>query len=144
MCIEIPQISDEELIRLYARLKPIVTVDGHKYWLREFLGTYCLKDTSYLWRVSKDIRDRVDMSTIVAYPEDFMTLHQKSFYDSFKPTIAEIYAQLIQNVSEEILNKAVAFEMVRKPMNCDDNVLNPEAFDQGYYAALIRLYFPVA
>ena len=52
--VSIPDISDEELLRRYQKIKPIVEVECVKYFLREFSKEE-LKNQSYINEVEKNI-----------------------------------------------------------------------------------------
>ena len=134
--VSIPKISDEELAKRYQQIKPIVKINGVKYWLRDFSFDE-LKSISYLWNREKDKREKVDMSTLKEYPDwDFECLHIYGYPGMFKPSIAEVLAQ----IPEDEAIWAVAFEIIGTPQTSDDFHRNRNAFRQGFHSSIVRLY----
>ena len=63
---------------------------------------------------------------------DFECIHKYGYCGLFKPSIAEVLAQ----ISEEDLEMADAFEIIR----LQDWAKNKIVFDQGYHISVVRLY----
>lgn len=134
--VSIPKISKEELIDRYKRIKPIVTIDGVKYFLREF-NERELRNISYIWKKEEDKREKVDMDMYVERQDlDFECLHRYGYYGLFKPSIAEVLSQ----ISELDVTFVDAFEIIESPETCADFKRNPVAFDQGFHSSTVRLY----
>jgi hypothetical protein len=64
------------------------------------------------------------------------THHSWGHYSLFKPSIAEVLAQ----IPAEHLNQVVAFEIVVKPETAEDLNKDLEALNAGYHVATTRLY----
>lgn len=134
--VSIPEISDEELMKRYQQIKPIVQIDGIRYWMRDY-SLKELKNTSFFYNKSEDKRARVDMSSLEAVPSwDFECLHTYGYPAFFNPSVAEVLAQL--PVPEIIW--VAAFEIIEKPETSEDFNRNPNAFKQGFHSSTIRLY----
>ncbi len=56
--MSIPQISDEEVMKRYEQIKPVITVNGKLYHFREF-SLEEIRNNGYLWNRAKDIREEV-------------------------------------------------------------------------------------
>ena len=134
--VSIPDISKEELLARYKRIKPIVEIDGKKYFLREFTEKE-LTDVSYIWNAAEDKRELVDMSQYVPRLEcDFECIHEYGHYALFKPSIAEVLAQ----IPERELKYVDAFEIIESPKTSEDFNKNKIVFDNGFHISKVRLY----
>jgi hypothetical protein len=124
----IPDISDEELAKLYRRIKPVI-----RFWK---LGLW------YLWR--QDLRTvAYTWSPKIKFPAFFMkplkditTFHGFGYHGFFKPSIAEVLAQ----IPADLVDKVVAFEIIESPETVDDLNRESEALNAGYHVAVTRLY----
>ena len=67
---------------------------------------------------------------------DITTFHSYAYYGFFKPTIAEVLAQ----IPDTLVQRVVAFELVARPENASDLNEHPEALNDGYHVATARLY----
>jgi hypothetical protein len=67
---------------------------------------------------------------------DIRTHHTYGYYGFFKPAIAEVLAQ----IPEDILEQVVAFEIIKWPQDADDLNKELEALNAGYHVAITRLY----
>ena len=134
--VSIPEISDEELWKRYRQVKPILKINGIRYWLRDY-SLEELKNAYFFDSKSKNIRERVDMHALEEVPDlDFECLHTYSFPAFFNPTIAEVLAQ----IPVPAIYWVVAFEIIKKPEAAGDFNTNPNAFNQGFHSSTIRLY----
>ena len=122
----IPKIDDKTLAGFYRLLKPIVTIDEEKYLLREI---------SYIWEESKNKRDVVDSNKLEPV-EDFLCLHTYGYYGLFKPSIAEILAQ----VPEKTICEANVFEIIEEPVTREDVFRYPEVVENGFHLSKVRSY----
>jgi hypothetical protein len=68
---------------------------------------------------------------------DITTYHVYGYHGCFKPSIAEVLAQIPE---EHVSSKVVAFEMVEMPETADDLNREHDALDAGYHVARTRLY----
>lgn len=134
--VSIPEISRELLLSRYKRIKPIVDIDGKKYFLREFKENE-LTDIAYLWHADEDKREEVNMNEYVALIEhDFECIHDYGSPNLFKPSIAEVLAQIPGKLSQLVC----AFEIIEYPQTAYDFNKNKNAFDNGFHTSKVRLY----
>ena len=133
--VSIPEISEEELKKRAKRIRPIVEIGGTKYFLRKFSMDE-LTGISYLWNADEDKRKQVDMSIYVPH-EDMQCIHKYGYYGIFKPSIAEVLAQ----IPEMDVNFIDAFEIIEYPMSVADlNEENKIIFNNGFHISTVRLY----
>lgn len=90
-----------------------------------------LFDIAYTWEPMP-----AEMATSLKFLCDIKTYHTYGYYGFFKPSIAEVLAQ----IPMEYLDKVVAFEIVESPQTADDLNREREALDAGYHVAVTRLY----
>ena len=134
--VSIPDIGKEELLARYKRIKPIVEIEGKKYFLREFTADE-LSGISYIWNASENKRELVDMNEYVPRLEcDFECIHKYGYYALFKPSIAEVLAQ----IPERELKYVDAFEIIESPKTEKDFNKNKIVFDNGFHISKVRLY----
>lgn len=132
--VSIPDISDEELLRRYQKIKPIVEVGGVKYFLREFSKEE-LKNQSYI--NEKDIVKKVNMRLFVpCIGQDFECIHKYGHPMFFKPSIAEVLAQ----IPDGQVDFVDAFEIIEFPQVDNELIRNKIVFDNGYHISMVRLY----
>ena len=136
--LSIPNISDEELKRRYKQIKPVVTINGTLYYLREF--TFEELGISYLWNRSIDARNEVQEDELeIMDGRDFYCLHSYGYYGIFKTTIKEVLSQ----ISRYDLDFVKAFEAIEIPLTANDfykNSFTSIAFENGYHVFTVRLY----
>jgi hypothetical protein len=129
--IWIPEISDEKLEKLAKRIKPIVrNKNGVPYHIKKV----DLRDIAYTW--SPKLTKKSPAFNIIS---DITTHHSYGYYGFFKPSIAEVIAQ----IPEEYIDRVIAFEIVRCPETRNDMFGNDEgleAVNAGYQIAITRLY----
>lgn len=134
--VSIPKITDEELKKRYERIKPIVEIQGEKYLLRNFTESQ-LREISYIWNMHKDKREKINIDEYVALEEhDFECIHKYGCYSLFKPSIAEVLAQ----IPEDILGIVDLFEIIDEPKTVEDFYKNKIVFENGYHISKVRLY----
>ena len=134
--VSIPDISDEELLRRYQKIKPIVEVGGVKYFLREFSKEE-LKNQSYINEVEKDIVKKVNMRLFVpCIGQDFECIHKYGHPMFFKPSIAEVLAQ----IPDGQVDFVDAFEIIGFPQVDNELIRNKIVFDNGYHISMVCLY----
>lgn len=126
----IPKITNAELSELAARIKPVVRDEK-----RNNLPFYIevdpdLRGTSYLWdyKFTEEAKDLFEFATI-------RTLHTYGYYGMFKPSVAEVLAQ----IPPEYRDRVVAFEITQRPVNSDDLFREQEAVNQGFHVAVTAL-----
>lgn len=127
---EIPQMSNEEIARWYATIKPIV---GHDTYLRE-LSADELTGVAYTWlNKPSDYTNKVDFSKLSVL-EDRKMLHGWGYYGYFKPSVGEV----IQQIPKEHLKKVVAFEIIDGAIAMN-STFNAE-LNAGFHVSIVRLY----
>lgn len=136
--LHITWIPREEIIKRYSRIKPVLENSGELYWLKDFSDEEIFR-TSYIW--NNDIGVAVKKGEIIPIPDgDFVCLHKYACPCLFKPTIAEVLTQ----ISPDIVDKVVAFEIIKSPETADSlseqDELAKEALRAGYHTSKIRLY----
>ena len=134
--VSIPVITDEELRKRYECIKPIVQIDGEKYFLRNFKDDE-LRTKSYLWNMREDKREKVNIDEYMALKEhDFECIHKYGYHMFFKPSIAEVLAQIPDHLAR-VVN---LFEIIDEPKTESDFSKNKIVFDNGYHISKVRLY----
>ena len=137
--VEIPKISDEELERRYAQIKPIIGDDrGNKFWLREFKFDE-LRKVAYTWdkNWAKEPVGVHELQPILN--EDFACIIKYGYYGLFKPSIAEVLAQ----IDTPFIELVRAFEIIDYPKTAADfyrTLLHRAVFDAHYHVTIVRLY----
>lgn len=95
--LELPKISDEELVKRYEKLKPIIRFQGRVYSLREF-SLEELKSYRYPFNYDylNDVEARIPESTLKHIEEyDFVCFHRyNSMYVVKFPTVSEVLSQI--------------------------------------------------
>ena len=123
---EIPQISDTELMKRYYTIKPISMV--------AYLNNLTIHDikTTIFTNIfdSSDIVDYSKLSILT----DIKCFHSVGYNKRFAPTVAEILSQ----IPEYLLEKAIAFEIVAGPIGA--NNIYQEIFKARYHVSIVRLY----
>lgn len=137
--VSIPKISDEEMMKRYEHIKPVITKEGKMHHFRE----YTLKEitgTSYLYNASEDVREEVGEDELeVLENRDFVCLHTYGYYGLFKPSIGEVLSQ----IKERDVPLVRAFEIIAGPETKSDfskDSFTSIAFDNGYHVSTVRLY----
>lgn len=134
--VSIPKISDQELLRRYENIKPIMEYNGRKYNLREF-SLEELKRLAYIYEPEINITDAADMPLYIARPDlEFECIHKFRYYGIFKPSIAEVLAQ----IPPDVVDTVDVFEIIRMPMNHADLTRNKILLEQGFHVSTVRLY----
>ncbi len=133
--VSIPKITDEELLARYAKIKPIVKVGIEKYFLREFTLEE-LKTRAYTWETEQTKAGIVNMDEFVDINEDFECIHTYGYHGFFKPTIAEVLAQ----IKDTDVGVVDAFEIIESPETAESLSRNKNAFNQGFHTSTVRLY----
>jgi hypothetical protein len=126
--IWIPEVSEDRIKELARRIKPIVEFRGQG---KCYIESVNLFDTAYTCDPKSTGRAQ-DIKPL----RDIRTYHKYSFALFFKPSIAEVLAQ----IPEECLDRVIAFEIVESPETVDDINNEPEARVAGYHVATTRLY----
>lgn len=134
--ISIPEISKEDLLARYDQIKPVVKYDQKKYFLTDFTKEELTK-CSYLWMIKERLGEELDITKYSPMPEyDFECIHKYGAPNFFKPSIAEVLAQ----ISDSVIDEVCGFEIVQKPESEVDLYRNKIAFDNGFHTSIVRLY----
>ncbi len=137
--IKIPKISSEELANRYAKVKPMVRIDGKLHWMREYTFRE-LSNRSFHFASNEDAREAIDEDALIPMPDfDFMCLHTYGYPGFFKPSVAEVLAQL----SDHDVLRACAFEIISFPCDAADfnkTYFTRMALNKGFHVSTVRLY----
>ncbi|MFH1533481.1 MAG: hypothetical protein ABID64_00945 [Nitrospirota bacterium] len=130
----IPEISDDDLRRLCKRIGAVVNFPkvflfwrGEKYFIKPVNP----RSVAFTWNPKRAKRAKG-----LGVLRDIRTYHAYAYYGLFKPTIAEVIAQ----IPKELLDQVVAFEIIKHPETVADLNKEQEALDAGYHVATTRLY----
>ena len=132
--IIIPKLTNEELIALYERIRPIVEFNDEKYLLKKFTLDQII-NTSYIYNIEDDIRvlvDQEDLETV----EEFPCFHTYGYPGFFKPSIGEALSQLPEKSKIE----SNYFEMIEQPDTVEDLNMYFDVINKGYHVSKIRTY----
>lgn len=123
----IPKLSEEELQKRSQLIRPVIRFGGTLYYIEDVH----LSNVSYIWSPVK--KERASGLVSVA---KVTTYHTYGYYGLFKPSIAEVLAQ----IPEEMVGKVCAFEIVERPERAEDFSKDIKAFKAGYHVAVVQLY----
>lgn len=137
--MSIPKIGNEEIMRRYAHIKPVITVNGKLHGFRNYTIRE-LRETSYYYNRTADMRDPIPDDELEVWEgHDFACLHSYGYPGIFKPSVGEVLAQL----SQFDLNWVKAFEIIEVPIVKDDfhkSSFHTTAFNNGFHVSTVRLY----
>ena len=135
--LTVPKLEDEELLRRYKKVKPVVEYNGKKYFIREY-SLEELKARSFIWFLDEDLEDRIKEELVPIAYADIHCLHDSSQI-TFRPTVEEVISQ----IPRQTLSKADAFEIIATPDNTGKKPLSGfEAIARasGYMLSVVRFY----
>ena len=125
----IPDISDERLIELYHRIRPIAkNFMGTKCWMKEF-SLKQLREKSIVGDDSLLTTPVAETSVVLHEIGSFRCLHTWMAPAMLHPTIAEVLAQIPEN----LVKSTAAFEIIVPAMM--NNI-----FDGRYHVTTVVLY----
>ena len=141
--VSIPRIGDDELKSRYARIKPVVTVDGRIWGLREY-SLKELKNNGFYNSRGVDKCHLIPEEKLEPWENhDFLCLHPYGYPEKFNPTVSEVLSQIPR--SDVVWVKA--FEIIEEPqqltpaqMRAQPNSLQTIAHRNGYHVSKVRLY----
>ena len=135
--IWIPEMPEDDIRRLAETIKPIVRfAEGKEGLFRSEQGfpyriePVDLFKTAYTYDPKPTTRFEGELVPL----RDITTYHSYGYYGCFKPSVAEVLAQ----IPDDIVDQVVAFEIVWSPETAAD--LRGEAVNAGYHEATTRLY----
>lgn len=115
----IPEISDAKLEELYKRIKPVVGRKGKLYYIKD----EDLRKVAFTWEPK--LKNKAKKLERLC---DITTYHTYGYHGFFKPSIAEVIAQIPENY----LDETVAFETFTD--------LTLENIVGNYHVTTTRLY----
>jgi hypothetical protein len=124
----IPEVREERIKKLAERIKPVVKFARKGKCYIEPVDPF---EVAYTWNPQATTR-----ATGLKPLCDITTYHTYSYSGFFKPSIAEVLAQ----IPNKHLGKVIAFEIVDSPEDVNDLNREHEAFNAGYHVARTRLY----
>jgi hypothetical protein len=144
----IPEVSRERIEELARKIRPVVHFvpkgEGEEGVRRGEFGSengelryiepVDLFGVAYTWDAKP-----AEPATGLAPVRDITTFHTWGYYGLFKPSIAEVLAQ----IPDDLIDRVVAFEIVGAPGTRDDLFGTEEAAritNDGYHAATTRLF----
>lgn len=141
--MSIPKIGDDELKNRYARVKPVVTVDGKMWGLREY-SLKELKNKGFYHTINEDRSHIIPAEKLEPWENhDFLCLHPYGYPEKFNPTVSEVLSQ----IPRSDLWWVKAFEIIEAPtvvtptqMRAQPNSLRAMAHKNGYHVSMVRLY----
>ena len=137
--VQIPEISDEELMKRYKQIKPVITFEGKLHCFREYTLEELRKESYFVDRDS-DMREEVEEGKLeVMVGRDFACLHTYGYPGFFRPSIAEVLSQ----IARYDLPYVRAFEIIEYPQSRYDfekDSLTYSLFNKGYHVSTVRLY----
>ena len=137
--VSIPEISDEEMMKRYKHIKPVISINGKLHYFRDYSIEEITKD-SFFFNRENDMREEVPKDKLQVWEgHDFICLHKYGYYGFFKPSVGEILAQ----IKENDIHVVKAFEIIESPQTANDfykDSFSSIAFDNGYHVSTIRLY----
>lgn len=127
----IPDVSEDRIRELAEKIKPVVRIDGKQRYIKPV----DLFRVAFTWEPKPAFFEPKNLTTL----KDITTFHGWAYYGFFKPSIAEVLAQ----IPEELTDKVVAFEIVESPQSASDFYKTDEsraAFNDGFHTAKTRLF----
>lgn len=124
----IPELPRERIMELSLRIRPVVTYGKNGPF---YIKSVDLYQVAYTWE-PVPVRRAYGLKVLC----DMKTYHRFDYCGFFKPTLAEVLAQ----IPEAYVEKAIAFEIVSQPKTSDDLNTDREALNAGYHVATTRLY----
>lgn len=128
----IPEITTDELKARAAKIRPVVRMRGFPVKKEKlyYIKPVDIEHTAFTWNPKPDYaaKNLVPLQTITTY-------HSYGYYGCFKPSIAEVLAQ----IPDGLLSSVVAFE-THGPETAADLNKDIEALNDGYHVAETTLY----
>ena len=123
----IPKSSKKRIAEWAMRIRPVVMILGSL----SFIKPPDPFNVAYTW----DPRPTKEATGLKAVA-DIRTYHVYGYYGLFKPSVAEVIAQIPAN----LLPTVVAFEIIQNPETASDLNKEKQALDDGFHVAKTRLY----
>lgn len=133
--IEIPQMSEDDIVKWYSTIRPIVH-QGTKFTFLRELSWKELTSVGYtFFNDPNDYAENVDFSTL-SFLADVKMLHEYGYPAFFHASVAEV----IRQIPTHMLNEAVAFEIIYSPHTSEHFSLFKQEFNAGFHVSIVRLY----
>lgn len=129
--IYIPEVDKKVIRSLATRIRPLVRRDGKLCYIKKPRSLFT---TSFLWNAAP-----TKVATGLKCVQQITTYHTYGHYIFFKPSVAEVLAQ-VEQLSAEIKESLVAFELTNSPQDATDLNREKEATNAGYHTATALLY----
>ena len=130
--IILPEISREELIERYKKIRPLVKRNSFWYNLRDF-SLEELLSLSFIDDIEKNRRSAVAPRELITLGE-FPCYHKIGDDRKFNPTIAEVLSQY----PDELLKDSNLFYLKKYPRTLDDFGDQIEVVKAGYHRSKVR------
>ena len=127
MKYSIPDISDERIQELQRKLTPLVRRRGKLFTIKKTDP----RDEAFNWGDGEKVIKHLQEVT------RFRTLHTYGYHGFFKPSIAEVFAQLPENFN--LISEGLFFETVG-PEDAGDLNKELEALNAGFHVAETIVY----
>ena len=124
---QIPALSDKQLATRYARIHPVVRDDDDRL---RYIVPPAPRTQAFTW--DPKVQEKAEGLTVL---RTIPTLHTYGYYGFFKPTVAEVLAQ----IPEEDLERVVAFE-TNGPKDVNDLHAQWDVVNAGFHQAQTVLY----
>lgn len=137
MTISIPHVSDEELEKRYAKVKPLVVHDPDSTANDDTWGSLWtiekpnFRAVSYIWDPK-----RLKQAGKVKAVTTIQTYHSYGAPVLFKPSVAEVLSQIPEKYFDGSVD---AFYISKAPQSADDLNKYKAALDEGYHVAAVTL-----
>ncbi len=128
MKVWIPEVPKNRIEELALRIKPVVEFKGKG---KCYIKPVDLFKVAYTWGAKA-----AEKATRLKSLCEIVTYHGFGYYGFFKPSIAEVLAQ----IPAELLERVVAFEITRSPESATDLNREREALNAGFHVATTTLY----
>lgn len=132
--LEIPKMSEEEIVHWYSTIRPIVEdCESKTRYLRELTPNELI-NVAYTWLDKpSDYAEEVDFNHL-AILEDKLMFLSFGYKGLFRPRVGEV----IRQIPKEYLEKVVAFEIINSAIGLDSKYNNE--LKAGWRACIVRLY----
>ena len=133
----IPKSSKKRIAEWAMRIRPVVMITEPLSFLKpqdgylSFIKPPDLFNVAYTWD-PKPTKEATGLKAVA----DIRTYHVYGYYGLFKPSVAEVIAQIPAN----LLPTVVAFEIIQNPETASDLNKEKQALDDGFHVAKTRLY----
>lgn len=129
----IPEVPYERIVELANRIKPLLREeeDGSLWYCDNPADHF---KQSYPWSASP----KAPAKSIVEVGK-ITTLHKYGYYGFFKPSVAEVLAQVVTQIDPGLLED-VDYFVVDGPEDADDLNKHKDALNAGFHVATTTLY----